>query len=153
MPHIHSYKCFHIYSSECVALWLIMMFLCVYYSHHSHHLHRRQTKSKSPAPANQSPSITIYSSHLIKRGKFLIFHRKLICHSLPSRSRSRLPFAGEYHVPVQAAVHLGPEDGHPPARRRRLGREADKADGQVCGEHVGIVGREAMRNAGVPVRV
>lgn len=61
-----------------------------------------------------------------------------------------LPPPRERHVPVPAAVRARPENGHAAARRRRLGREAFEADGQVRGVDLGVARRPAVRNAGVP---
>lgn len=55
---------------------------------------------------------------------------------------------GEYYIILSAAVRTRPEDGHAAARRRRVGREAQQADRQVCGQHLGHAGSAAVRHAG-----
>lgn len=60
----------------------------------------------------------------------------------------RVPPAGERGPPLLLPLHPGPEDGHPAARRWRLGGEGRQADEEMWTEHFGHAGSESVWHAG-----
>lgn len=63
----------------------------------------------------------------------------------PSPFHYRLPDAGEHHLKVPTALHIGPEDGHQTTWRRRIGWEALEANGKMCSKHISTARRSIVR--------